>query len=230
MFCRNCGRQIPDDAVFCDYCGTRTNSESFSGSNNELHSLSCPACGHPISFNDIKCPGCGREFREKKSPTSIKDFYESVLNENDNARKINIIKMFPIPNSREDILEFMVLASSNFNAAYYLRYKNRETVASAWLTKIKQCHSKGMLLLTNPSDRAILDKSYNDVYAKMKRLKIKWRIYIIVGIVLVFMGFACMLSVFKWHSFASVMTDIFLFITLTIAGSIFITKGRRKRR
>ena len=119
MFCRNCGRQIPDDAVFCDYCGTRTNSESYSGSNDELHSLSCPACGHPISFNDIKCPGCGREFREKKSPTSIKDFYESVLNENDNARTINIIKMFPIPNSREDILEFMVLASSNSNTVPY---------------------------------------------------------------------------------------------------------------
>lgn len=27
MFCKNCGNQLPDDAVFCGHCGTRVESE-----------------------------------------------------------------------------------------------------------------------------------------------------------------------------------------------------------
>ena len=28
MYCRKCGREIPDDSVMCGYCGTPTNPDN----------------------------------------------------------------------------------------------------------------------------------------------------------------------------------------------------------
>ncbi len=37
MFCKMCGRQIPDDSVFCNACGARVQSDSSNDAQNQNH-------------------------------------------------------------------------------------------------------------------------------------------------------------------------------------------------
>ena len=47
---------------------------------------------------------------------SIKEFSEKLIKTNDIEQQVLLIRSYPIPNTKEDILEFMILAKSNFDA------------------------------------------------------------------------------------------------------------------
>ena len=72
LICHNCGAQIPDDAAFCEKCGTSTTlttpkaavaSASPVVAPSGVASLKCPSCGAPIApkFGEmvITCEFCG---------------------------------------------------------------------------------------------------------------------------------------------------------------------------
>lgn len=78
------------------------------------------------------------------------------------SRKEELIMNFPVTTSREEILEFMTLASSKINSNSYFnlfseetKYKN--TWNKIWLKKIEQIHSKANLAMKNDK------KSFEDV-------------------------------------------------------------------
>jgi hypothetical protein len=98
----------------------------------------CPACGAIVQSFSSKCSDCGHEFRNSNSNESIKTFFDKLqlIVEEENNRKhestgldlligtdhtlkieqrifqrqISLITAFPIPNNKEDILEFLILA------------------------------------------------------------------------------------------------------------------------
>jgi hypothetical protein len=107
-------------------------------SNKEGDLKKCPSCGaHVVSFS-TKCSDCGNEFRNIDSSNSIKDFFnrlQLIVDEESNRkqestgldkliggdkpwlieqkivqRQIPLISSFPIPNSKEDILEFLSMS------------------------------------------------------------------------------------------------------------------------
>ena len=46
-FCKNCGNQIKDDAVFCDKCGTNTADGTSGAQAMTTHTVpKCTCCGH----------------------------------------------------------------------------------------------------------------------------------------------------------------------------------------
>lgn len=49
MFCRNCGKEIPNQAVVCVGCGSAVNT----GTNF------CPNCGNPTNPGAAVCTACG---------------------------------------------------------------------------------------------------------------------------------------------------------------------------
>ena len=68
------------------------------------------------------------------------------------SRKEELILNFPVPASREEIMEFLTLASSKINSNSYFnvfseetKYKN--TWNKIWLKKIEQIHSKAVLAM-----------------------------------------------------------------------------------
>lgn len=78
------------------------------------------------------------------------------------SRKEELILNFPVPASREEILEFLTLASSRINSNTYFNAfseetKYKDTWNKIWLKKIEQIHSKASMAMKNDK------KSFDDV-------------------------------------------------------------------
>lgn len=52
MFCRNCGKELNDDASFCSGCGQRVVAQTV---------LTCPTCGNPVNQGALFCNKCGQK-------------------------------------------------------------------------------------------------------------------------------------------------------------------------
>ncbi len=200
MFCSYCGKQLADDALFCMYCGNKVKkddetkkeedkkSETKKEENEKRKTLydgninKCPMCGELLSSTALKCPSCGNEIRGRDVTSSIKEFAKAIASTDDENKKIELIKLFPIPNTIEDITEFMYLASSNFDAKYYVTNSRNENVASAWYIKISQCYKKAKVMF-DPNDMVIIEKLYSESCGAAFRLKKIRRILIISGII-----------------------------------------------
>lgn len=80
----------------------------------------CPNCGRQVPPLTLKCV-CGYEFTDQKSASSVsllsKEIDEIMKNSRDDDKRDekirNVIKMFPVPNTKEDIIEFLALAAPN---------------------------------------------------------------------------------------------------------------------
>ena len=51
MYCYNCGKEIPDDSLFCSFCGVSSSVEAPTKETNDINSVH--------SVNAIVCPQCG---------------------------------------------------------------------------------------------------------------------------------------------------------------------------
>jgi len=182
----NCGQQIPDGARFCANCGTATgaiksegtqreavydgnihnavgNSKRTSVYDGEIHK--CPNCGEVLNSFTSTCPACGFELRGTKSSHSVTTFAEKLEKAISEEQRASLIRNFPVPNTKEDILEFMILASSNFETKLDI------AIADAWLSKIEQCYQKGKLLFKDDVFFVEIQNAYDQAYAKIKSLE-----------------------------------------------------------
>lgn len=166
-FCTNCGEQIQTGAKFCANCGASANqmsklSERKTVFVGEVHK--CPNCGELLKSFETVCPTCQFELRGTQGSNSIKILAEKLEKSTSEIQKITIIKNFPVPNTKEDIFEFMFLAYSNFDAKYYVEHLNEEDMSDAWLTKIEQCYQKAKFLLSASEVEKI-----DEMYSKIKK-------------------------------------------------------------
>lgn len=196
-FCSKCGFEVMDGEKFCETCGSpiRINGggkakrrDVFEGT---VHK--CPACGEHIKSFMSKCPGCGHEFRDVRSSESIKTLalkLEATYSEND---KVNLIRTFPIPNTKEDIYEFMFMAVSNYNEKSYVSDENQSSLSSAWYAKIEQCYQKASASFPDSAEFEKIEGLYNKVKQKTEQaaslkeliVALPW-LLIVVGFVLFF--------------------------------------------
>ena len=164
-FCRECGKQLQDNAKFCPDCGTPVNpvAESSGDVRREIYDgevHKCPHCGESLNAFEIECPSCHRQIRGSKGSSAIKELSERLVAATSDKQRIIIIKNFPIPNTKEDIFEFMMLASSNFDSSYYAAHLHEEDMSDAWLIKVEQCYQKAKLMFGNDPDFAKIESEY----------------------------------------------------------------------
>lgn len=176
-YCSNCGQKLADGAKFCSNCGTaigtifeNTQSQRKVVYDGEIHK--CPNCGEILNAFVSKCPACGYELRGTAVANAVQELYKNIQNARDTKEVIRLIKIFPVPNSKEDILEFMVLASSNFDEEEYIAYKGEDNTSSAWLSKIEQCHKKASLSL-NSEDMLKVNEIYDTIKERIAGAKKK---------------------------------------------------------
>lgn len=84
----------------------------------EAFGRKCPNCGAQVPPLALKCE-CGYEFTKKEAVSSVQilsDKIEEILSNNTEDRYQRVrdaINMFPVPNTKEDIIEFLSLSVTN---------------------------------------------------------------------------------------------------------------------
>lgn len=140
-YCSKCGAALVDRAKFCSECGALVKSDD-KDDDNDGHrdyagkNIKCPNCGETLPSFSKNCPACGREIRGIDSIHSVYEFSKKLENITDSEQRASLISNYPIPNSKEDIFEFMILASSN------LKVEKRQNIFDAWMVKFDQCYQK----------------------------------------------------------------------------------------
>src|SRR5699024_5770231 len=176
-YCSNCGHKVADGAKFCSNCGVAigTNFESTQSQRKAVYDgviHKCPNCGEILNAFVSKCPACGYEMRGTAVANAVQELYKNIQVAKSDKEVIRLIKMFPVPNSKEDILEFMVLASSNFDEEEYMAHKGEDNISAAWFSKIEQCHKKASLSL-NSEDMFKVNELYGAIKERIADAKKK---------------------------------------------------------
>ena len=89
--------------------------------------------------------------------------------------KIELIKNFPIPNTKEDISEFVILAASNINPNCYgfwgTQYPNNhhKSLSDAWLAKMEQAYYKALLMFGETREFKTIKQVYDDKKIEISR-------------------------------------------------------------
>jgi len=155
----------------------------------------CPSCGSPVKSFISKCQDCGHEFRNIEVNNSISRLFD-LLNEVENTKtnisfgsvmtnffsgredditekKKTIITNFPIPNTKESILEFLSTAipkskrSTIFQIPNGFERQQANSFANIWKKKCEQIILKARFTLKD--DKVTL----NEIEYYAKQLKIK---------------------------------------------------------
>jgi hypothetical protein len=134
--------------------------ENLSQKHNNTGTMAKIFAGNSIKANqDEEREDLIRELNEEKG--SI----EKVAIE----EKSNIIKNFPIPNTKEDLLELLAMATSN-------AYDNDGVIGKeeeVWIQKTDQIYQKIILCAAN--DDKVLEQASNMIFSLMKRLPRRYK-------------------------------------------------------
>lgn len=167
-YCTNCGHQLVDGAKFCLECGTPIANVKASEQpkrktmfDGEIHK--CPQCGEVLQAFAAVCPACGYEIRGTSASGSVKEFAAKINAVSSEKEKAEIIRNYPVSNTKEDIFEFMIVASTNIE-----ENPNREVV-DAWLVKIEQCYQKAKLAFGTDSDFVKIQSIYEKTQTTIKK-------------------------------------------------------------
>lgn len=132
----------------------------------------CPSCGAPVPAFTLACSSCGHEFRGAAAASSLQQLFETLQGAPLETHA-TLISNFPVPNSREDILEFLSAALGNctpltgeqrmtyqndgfFSSGYKSALGHREAEIKAWQSKFTTVLQKGRILSTDSTTSALL--------------------------------------------------------------------------
>jgi hypothetical protein len=152
-FCINCGSQNADGIKFCTSCGKpltggagpSPSTGAASGTAKVGNVRKCPACGAAIESFQTRCSSCGHELNSVRVAGSIQAFVRKLEKATTYTEMREMIEAFPIPNSKEDIFEFAILAVTK------IKPEGSKT-NSAWQTKLKQVYLKAQLAFENDAE------------------------------------------------------------------------------
>ena len=167
--------------------------------------VKCPNCGQSISNTDVVCPSCGHQITGRAASSSVQRLQDQLMaveysrqqkttfgslvhsftgNDDEesaiSSKKVTLIKSFPIPNTIEEIAEFVILAAGSIDvnlSKVSLGNKwgragndfkaNERGISDAWVGKLQQAYQKAELTF---SDKPIFGKIKEIYIQKMTEL------------------------------------------------------------
>lgn len=115
----------------------------------------CPACGAILPPMSLKCPECGYVLsRESDSSKAIRDEIRELQTRlttmKDDSERATVISTFSTPNTKEGLLNLLIFAVNQFNAA---NGQEDVSVSNAWLGKAKQSYT--LLKIQSADDKEV---------------------------------------------------------------------------
>lgn len=148
----------------------------------------CPNCGEVLNSFIITCPSCGYELRSVNPNNALKelsakleaidiqsdDSFKKLLKKHSKSteltekekQKIALIRNFPIPNTKEDLYEFLIMAVSNIDTEHIEGWNSSEqsegekALSEAWKAKYEQAYHKANISFGNSQEFQELNKTY----------------------------------------------------------------------
>lgn len=148
-------------------------NKSFLSSNKQGSVRKCPVCGAIVQGYMASCPECKYVFENVSANNSMEKLL-NLLQEVDNTtndtsffddtvfrKKKSIIQNFPIPNTKTDIVDFIVaLQPKALNTS--------DRLAKSYFVKYEECINKAKLLFPDDTDLTPLLLEYKKVQKKAK--------------------------------------------------------------
>ena len=163
-FCINCGQELADGAKFCANCGKAVNNDSTTQRktvyDGELHK--CPNCGELLNSFVTNCPTCGYELRSIKTNSPVNELAKKIERTSSVNEKIELITNFYVPNTKEDICDFFILAVSNLEDTYY-------DTDDAWRAKLEQTYHKARISFGKSPEFEYIDELYKKTIDKVSK-------------------------------------------------------------
>lgn len=229
-FCINCGQELAEGAKFCANCGKAVTGESTTSQRKTVYEGNlhkCPNCGEVLNSFVTNCPTCGHEIRDTQGVSSVRQlaikleqleskrppkkgtniftqtFSGGTQLQSIDEQKIDLIRNFSIPNTKEDVLEFIVLAAANIDLKVYgldsSRYQMldpaRRELSDAWLAKLEQADQKAEIMFGHTQEYLSMRNVYENKMKAIKKqkLQIVWLIAGVLGSLFVVFGFVLMI-------------------------------------
>lgn len=190
-YCENCGQQLNGSAKFCSSCGSPNNNvlnESPTQRQTIYEGIihKCPNCSETLSAFSVICPSCGFELRERKVTRSIHSFSTKMNEINTSSiteiltdafggtsERISLIRNFPIPNTKEDIYEFLILALSNIetDAFGFGGSTSQMNISNAWIAKYEQAYQKALISFGNSDQLGFFKDEFDKKCKQIKKKK-----------------------------------------------------------
>lgn len=154
-YCKNCGQELAEGARYCTNCGKPVDSNNASTQRKssyagEIHK--CPSCGEVLNAFVTTCPSCGYELRSSNVTSRVNELAMKLEQVKSPEQKDDLIRNFYIPNTKEDICEFLILAVSNIKAG--------DDCEGAWRAKLEQTYQKAKLSFNNDPSFKEIEKMY----------------------------------------------------------------------
>lgn len=136
----------------------------------------CPACGALVPALSGVCPTCGYEFSGIEASKTAEELAQklsevSVYDPEVIKKKSEIIELFPIPNTKSELIGFLIAAKPHIQ-------DSSDPLSKAYLKKYQQCAEQAKLLF--PGDKLIAP--YILEYEKLKKeansIQRKWGAFV----------------------------------------------------
>ena len=245
LFCSNCGAKLIDGSKFCNFCGTPVNTVQTGNTSESANQtppqppqgnterqqeyagklIKCPNCGEVLASFITNCPSCGYELRGNTATDSVMELYRELNRTTTPEQKDFMIRNFPIPNSKEDIIEFMILASTNFIG------EDDRNIYEAWLAKFEQAYQKAEVLFKQDSDfekiQQIYDNCQNNISTERHRKIGKFTVDAVIRNITVCVGIILMIVavIVDRVSGDASFIELSAYILLIVSASFLFKRG-----
>lgn len=211
--CPNCGENLKSFITNCPSCGHEMRDGISISSVQEfamkLENIENKKIPFPEKISIMKTL-IGRDLKKEDEDENERELFENQKNQ----EKATLIINFPIPNTREDIMEFMLLVASNIDA----RHNIDDVVSKAWITKLEQVYQKAKISMEAGTDFEQIRHIYFEKKKQITDRKV--RVFLLgAGCVLIWFFLMGLL----WNPYATIAIVIVVVI-LALTGYLLFKK------